>query len=130
MANHAGGHAGLVGRRHGADPVHAGRLPPIRVDGDGDGKRDIWRSLPTCSPPPHFLAAHGWKPGQPWGAEVRLPAKFDWELAEIDVTKTVAEWRKLGVKRIDGKALPQGRPRRPPIIAPAGHRGPAFIRVR
>ena len=92
------------------------------VDGDGDGKRDIWRSLPDVfASTASFLAAHGWKPGEPWGAEVRLPAKFDWEQAEMDVTKTVTEWRKLGVKRADGKALPKleraglhHRPGRPP----------------
>jgi lytic murein transglycosylase len=97
------------------------------VDGDGDGKRDIWRSLPDVfASTASFLAAHGWKPGEPWGAEVRLPAKFDWEQAEMDVTKTVTEWRKLGVKRADGKALPKlNAPAS--IIAPAGHRGPAFI---
>ena len=97
------------------------------VDGDGDGKRDIWRSLPDVfASTANYLADHGWKPGQPWGAEVRLPAKFDWELAEMDVTKTVAEWRKLGIKRADGKALPKvDSPAS--IIAPAGHRGPVFI---
>jgi membrane-bound lytic murein transglycosylase B len=97
------------------------------VDGDGDGKRDIWRDLPDVfASTANYLGAHGWKPGQPWGMEVRLPAKFDWELAEMDVTKTVAEWRKLGVKRVDGKALPKvASPAS--IIAPAGHRGPAFI---
>ncbi len=97
------------------------------IDGDGDGKRDIWRSLPDVfASTAGYLAAHGWRPGQPWGAEVRLPANFKWELAEMDVTKTVAEWRKLGVKRADGKALPKvDSPAA--IIAPAGHRGPAFI---
>ena len=97
------------------------------VDGDGDGKRDIWRSLPDVfASTAGYLAAHGWRPGQPWGAEVRLPAKFNWELAEMDVTKTVAEWRKLGIKSADGKALPKvDSPAS--IIAPAGHRGPAFI---
>ncbi len=97
------------------------------VDGDGDGKRDIWRSLPDVfASTAGYLAAHGWRPGQPWGAEVRLPANFKWELAEIDVTKTVAEWRKLGIKRADGKALPKvDSPAS--IIAPAGHRGPTFI---
>jgi membrane-bound lytic murein transglycosylase B len=97
------------------------------VDGDGDGKRDIWRSLPDVfASTAGYLAAHGWRPGQPWGAEVRLPATFKWELAEMDVTKTVAEWRKLGVKRADGKALPKADSSAA-IIAPAGHRGPAFI---
>jgi membrane-bound lytic murein transglycosylase B len=97
------------------------------VDGDGDGKRDIWRSLPDVfASTAGYLAAHGWKPGQPWGAEVRLPAKFEWELAEIDVTKSVSEWNKLGVRRANGKPLPKVNSPAS-IIAPAGHRGPAFI---
>jgi len=97
------------------------------VDGDGDGKRDIWHSLPDVfASTANYLAAHGWKPGQPWGVEVRLPAKFDWTQAEMEVTKSVAEWRKLGIKRVDGKPLPKvDSPAS--IIAPAGHRGPAFI---
>src|SRR5262249_19950085 len=97
------------------------------VDGDGDGKRDIWRSLPDVfASTAGYLAAKGWKVGRPWGAEFRLPAKFDWQLAEMDVTKTVAEWRKLGIKRVDGKSLPKVDSTAS-IIAPAGHRGPAFI---
>jgi len=97
------------------------------IDGDGDGKRDIWRSLPDVfASTAGYLAAHGWRSGQPWGAEVRLPANFPWELAEIDVAKTVAEWRKLGVRRADGKVLPKVHSPAS-IIAPAGHRGPAFI---
>jgi membrane-bound lytic murein transglycosylase B len=97
------------------------------VDGDGDGKRDIWRSLPDVfASTAGYLAAHDWRPNQPWGAEVRLPADFPWDQAELDITKSVAEWTALGVRRADGKALPKvDSPAS--IIAPAGHRGPAFI---
>ena len=97
------------------------------VDGDGDGKRDIWRSLPDVfASTAHYLTAHDWRPNQPWGTEVSLPASFPWDQAELHITKPVAEWAALGVRRADGKALPKvDSPAS--IIAPAGHRGPAFI---
>jgi membrane-bound lytic murein transglycosylase B len=97
------------------------------VDGDNDGKRDIWRSLPDVfASTAGYLAAHGWRPDQPWGAEVRLPADFPWDQAELDVTKSMTEWEAFGVRRADGKRLPKvDSPAS--IIAPAGHRGPAFI---
>jgi membrane-bound lytic murein transglycosylase B len=97
------------------------------IDGDGDGKRDIWRSLPDVfASTANYLTSHGWRPNQPWGAEVRLPKSFPWDQAELDITKSVAEWAALGVRRADGKALPKvDSPAS--IIAPAGHRGPAFI---
>jgi lytic murein transglycosylase len=97
------------------------------VDGDGDGRRDIWRSLPDVfASTVGYLAAHDWRPNQPWGMEVRLPKTFPWDQAELDITKSVAEWAALGVRRADGKALPKvDSPAS--IIAPAGHRGPAFI---
>jgi lytic murein transglycosylase len=97
------------------------------VDGNGDGRRDIWGSLPDVfASTANYLAAFGWRPGQPWGAEVRLPPNFPWDEAEIDVLKPVAEWSALGVRRVDGSALPQvDSPAA--VIAPAGHRGPAFI---
>ena len=97
------------------------------VDGDQDGKRDIWNSLPDVfASTANYLVAFGWKPGEPWGAEVRLPATFPWELAEIDTSKSVDEWSAMGVRLVGGGKLPRvASPAS--IIAPAGHRGPAFI---
>ncbi|MDP3248079.1 MAG: lytic murein transglycosylase, partial [Polaromonas sp.] len=44
------------------------------VDADGDGRRDIWGSLPdVMASTANFLARSGWQAGQPWGIEVRLP---------------------------------------------------------
>jgi lytic murein transglycosylase len=99
----------------------------LAVDADGDGRRDIWRSLPDVfASTANYLVDYGWRPGEPWGLEVRLPKDFPWEQAELDVTKSVAEWSAMGVRRVDGKPLPQA-PSPASIIAPTGHRGPAFI---
>jgi membrane-bound lytic murein transglycosylase B len=97
------------------------------VDGDGDGRRDIWGSLPDVfASTANYLAAFGWRPGEPWGMEVRLPANFPWDQAELDISKSIQEWSALGVRRANGTALPK-TPAQGSIIAPAGHRGPAFI---
>ncbi|KAI5935435.1 Leucine-rich repeat-containing protein 14B [Manis javanica] len=53
------------------------------VDADGDGRRDIWGSLPdVTASTANYLAHSGWKTGEPWGVEVRLPAGFDHARAE------------------------------------------------
>jgi lytic murein transglycosylase len=97
------------------------------VDGDGDGRRDIWGSqADVFASTANYLRAFGWTPGEPWGGEVRLPADFPWDQAEIDIEKPVGEWRALGVKLAHGGALPKTASPAS-IVAPAGHRGPAFI---
>ena len=56
------------------------------VDADGDGRRDIWDSLPdVMASTANFLAKSGWQTGQAWGTEVRLPAGFDYSQADGDV---------------------------------------------
>lgn len=97
------------------------------VDGDGDGKIDIWKSLPdVMHSAANYLSQAGWKGDERWGREVILPSGFDFALAGTNVRKTVSEWNALGVKRADGQPLGnadiQGS-----IIVPAGVDGPAFI---
>jgi membrane-bound lytic murein transglycosylase B len=61
------------------------------VDGDGDGCKDLWRSLPDAfASAANYLNELGWRSGETWGREVRLPKGFDWALAGPDVKKTVA----------------------------------------
>src|SRR3546814_1424614 len=56
------------------------------VDGDGDGRRDLWDSkADVFASTANYLATSGWKPGLAWGAEVRLPPGFDYGLAELSV---------------------------------------------
>lgn len=98
----------------------------LAVDFDGNGKRDLWTSLPDVfASTANHLVAGGWKGTTPFGIEVRLPANFDYELAETQ-RKPVADWRALGVTLADGRPLPAW-PGETAIVVPAGHRGPAFL---
>ena len=90
-------------------------------DGDGDGRCDIWGSVPdVLASIGHFLAQEGWRRGLPWGVEVRLPAAADISLHE----RPFPDWARLGVARPDGRPLPSGTGR---LFLPAGIGGPAFL---
>ncbi|NNM71305.1 lytic murein transglycosylase [Enterovirga aerilata] len=92
------------------------------VDGDGDGRRDIWRSTPdVLASIGHFLAQSGWKPGLPWGFEAVLPDGLDLSVHDRDF----AEWARLGIRRADGSPMPRGGLGR--LFLPAGIGGPAFL---
>ncbi len=97
------------------------------IDEDGDGRRDIWNSLPDVfASAANYLSKIGWKNRRSWGREVRLPKNFNYDLASLDIRKPLGAWQKLGVRRIDGRNLPavaiDGA-----IVLPAGHKGPAFL---
>jgi lytic murein transglycosylase len=50
----------------------------LAVDGDGDGRPDIWRShLDALASIANYLRNAGWRPGLTWGTAVRVPAEFD-----------------------------------------------------
>ena len=96
------------------------------VDGDGDGRRDIWGSIPdVMASTANYLARAGWVPGQPWGVEVRLPEGFDYAQAELSTRRSAGEWASLGVRPLDGGSLPGFDVAS--VIVPAGARGPAFL---
>ncbi|MFT6606569.1 MAG: membrane-bound lytic murein transglycosylase B [Halocynthiibacter sp.] len=97
------------------------------VDFTGDGKRDIWSSDPSdaLASTAAYLARFGWKKGQPWGVEVRLPKGFNYQLASRKIVKAPGDWGGLGVRGIDGKPVPNyggGS-----ILLPAGSQGAAFM---
>lgn len=97
------------------------------VDEDGDGRRDIWGSLPdTFGSAANYLSSIGWRGDETWGREVKLPAGFDYELSASNVEKPLAEWAKLGVTRPNGAALPKAD-MKASLVLPAGHQGPAFL---
>ena len=92
------------------------------VDGDGDGRRDIWDSIPdVMASTANYLDRAGWQAGQPWGVEVRLPEGFDYAQTE---RRSSAEWRDQGVEALQGE-LPNFDSAA--IIIPAGANGPAFL---
>lgn len=99
------------------------------VDGDGDGRRDLWKSLPDVfASSANYLAQSGWKAGERWGREVKLPKTFNYALADGKIRKSIEGWAALGVMRADGGPLPKDDGTiRASLSLPAGHRGPAFL---
>lgn len=98
------------------------------VDGDGDGRIDIWNSLPDIfASAGNFLSESGWRGDERWGREVLLPDDFDYTLTGTGVRKSVAEWSALGVRRTDGNPLGNIQDMEGSILLPAGADGPAFI---
>lgn len=96
------------------------------VDADGDGRRDIWGSLAdVMASTANFLSRSGWRAGQPWGAEVRLPPGFDHGRADVALRQPTAQWAAEGLRTMEGAALPQFDDGA--ILLPAGARGPAFL---
>ena len=97
------------------------------TDGDGDGHIDLWQSAgDALASSATLLRQSGWEPGKPWGYEVRLPAGFAYEDADLETVKPLSEWRERGVKLFAGASLPHGEDNTS-IYLPAGARGPAFI---
>lgn len=95
------------------------------VDFDGDGRRDLIESVPDAlGSVANYLKRAGWMPGQPWGFEVRLPENYSGPSGRHD-RRTVAEWARLGIKRVD--AAPLAGEERAALLLVAGTRGPAFI---
>lgn len=97
------------------------------VDYDGDGRRDLWNSLPDAmASAANYLRSIGWETGWRWGREVRLPADFPYGRAGRDRWRSLSTWRSLGVEDAFGRPLPRGD-KQAAILAPAGHEGPAFV---
>lgn len=100
------------------------------VDFDGDGRRDIWDSrADALGSIANYLARSGWRAGEPWGQPVLAPAGFDPIETGPDNRRTLGEWMRLGVRRMDGSAF--SRPEiQGALILPEGGGGDAFIVYR
>ena len=97
------------------------------VDGDGDGRIDLWLDVADAlASTANVIAGAGWVNGKPWGYEVRLPERFAYEDADLDAPKTVAAWQERGVRTVVGADLPASNDMAS-IYLPAGARGPAFL---
>ena len=97
------------------------------VDFTGDGRRDIWADDPTdaLASAAAYLSRAGWRKGQPWGVEVRLPAGFNTALAGRGKGRAPSDWAALGVTTADGGRLPNHGAGS--ILIPQGPSGPAFL---
>lgn len=121
--------AGLTGSWAGA-MGHTQFIPTsykaYALDGDGDGRRDIWNSVPDAL----FTAAsllrnNGWQSGQTWGYEVVLPTGRKFPGGSL----TLREWERMGVVRANGQAYPRPN-QKAELKVLQGRDGPAFLMIR
>ncbi len=80
------------------------------VDFDGDGRLDIWHSVPDAlASAAQQLVNKGWQPGVRWAYEVRAPANVDCTMGVPEVTKPIGEWLRAGFVPVRGQKLERGR---------------------
>src|SRR5262249_48674957 len=99
------------------------------VDFDGDGRRDLIHSAPdVIASSANLLASAGpgWKRGQPWLQEVRVPANLAWDQADLAIRHPRSQWAKWGVTLANGGALPAAD-MPASLLLPMGRLGPAFL---
>lgn len=97
------------------------------IDYNGDGRKDIWNSVPDAlGSTANYLNAFGWRPGETWGYEVKIPAGFDFARARQMEKAPLSQWQAMGITRVSGRAFPRGGDVGR-LYMPAGASGPAFL---
>ena len=98
------------------------------VDFNQDGQIDIWHSFEdAAASAANYLSSIGWRKDEPWGIEVSLPWNFDFSQTGRNKTKTIKEWRKLGVKTKDNKKIKLIGKLSGAVIVPEGKKGSAYL---
>lgn len=98
------------------------------VDYDNDGVADIWDSMADAiGSASNYLNSLGWKKDEGWGQAVQLPWNFDYTQTGYKITKTIAEWHKLGVRTLTGKKLVYPENIKASVIIPDGRKGKSYI---
>ncbi len=98
------------------------------VDGNGDGKRDIWTSLPDVfASSSNYLSESGWKEDEKWGRRVTIPAGFTKDMVSLKVKHDLATWKNLGVKLINGRDIPVISGMKASLVAPDGLKGEVYL---
>lgn len=98
------------------------------IDMDGNGRRDIWTSVPDAlATAANLLHKNGWRTGLPWGYEIVLPSNGE---QFKEQTKTLAEWAALGFARPSGSDSFPRSDDKAVLKLFAGPRGPAFLMMK
>ena len=102
------------------------------VDLDGDGKVDIWHSVPDAlASAAQQLVNKGWQPGVRWAYEVRAPGNVDCTMGVPEVTKPIGEWLRAGFVPVRGAKLNATEQAQPAsLLQPEGVYGPAFLTTK
>ncbi len=100
----------------------------LAVDFDGDGRRDLVSSVPDAlGSTANYLKRAGWKTGEPWLVEVKVPAGYKGPTGRRNKAG-IAEWSSRGVVRADGRPLSGAG--QAGLLLPAGVNGPGFLVFR
>ncbi len=102
------------------------------VDLDGDGRVDIWHSVPDAlASAAQQLVNKGWQPGVRWAYEVKAPANVDCTMGVPEVTKPIAEWLRAGFVPVRGQKLSAAEQAQPAsLLQVEGIYGPAFLTTK
>ncbi len=102
------------------------------VDFDGDGRVDIWGSVPDAlASAARQLVGKGWQRGAPWAYEVRVPANTDCTIADPDAARPLRDWLERGFAlAYDRKPRAGERAEKVALLLPAGRWGPGFLIFR
>jgi lytic murein transglycosylase len=102
------------------------------VDFDGDGRRDIWKSVPDAlASAAQQLVNKGWQPGVRWAYEVRAPAGVDCTQGMPEVTRPIGEWLGAGFVPVRGQKLGTAEQAQPAsLLQPEGIYGPSFLTTK
>jgi membrane-bound lytic murein transglycosylase B len=96
------------------------------VDFDGNGKRDIWNSVPDAlATAANLLRKNGWQSGKTWGYEVALPdgRKFP------SGSQSIKKWQAMGVTRANEKPF-RNLGDNAELKLPDGRGGPTFLMMK
>lgn len=97
------------------------------VDYDGDGRKDLWHTrADVFASAANYLQQHGWKYKGGWSSRVKVPSSLDSSLIGVEVSKPVADWYRLGVRSLDGSALPS-RAGDASVVLPDDREGRAYL---
>jgi lytic murein transglycosylase len=102
------------------------------VDFDGDGKKDIWKSVPDAlASAAQQLVGKGWQRGTHWAYEVRAPQGVDCTIGVPEVTRPLGEWLKQGFVLSYGRKPAAAELNEPAsLLLPEGTYGPAFLTLK
>lgn len=102
------------------------------VDFDGDGRKDIWHSVPDAlASAAEQLVHKGWQPGVRWAYEVHAPANVDCTVGVPEVTKPIGEWLHEGFVPVRGQKLSAKELAEPAsLLQPEGIYGPSFLTTK
>jgi lytic murein transglycosylase len=95
----------------------------LAVDLDGSGRDIVDNPAAALGSTANYLRKSGWKAGEPWGFEVKLPADYSGPQGRRN-KHPMSFWAARGVRRIDGEGLGSGAAG---LLLPAGEHGPAFL---